>query len=231
VNSQTPDTSRAGGAGAVTEWAELCPPFNLSSGATSQFFLFVAGSSLLVYFIGSLNREGGGLVLAYLLVFPGALGVGWFGLWLFWCAFVAHRRGKRVLSAAHDAFEEHARSYGAVHHLDDSLDGSTFTGLAVVGTSLLVVQDGRVRKFHRTELRGWRWEIRGSTQILSNGNGFETLDAVGKDIAARERVNGVYLQTFDPSRPEVHFKTSSEEVCRRWEMILENITSGRTVID
>ena len=228
MNGQTPDSARAG---AVTAWAEIHPPFNLTSGASIQFFALVAGSALLVYFIGSLNREGGALVLAYLLVFPGALGVGWFVLWFLWIGFVAQRRGKRILTAAHAAFEEQARSYGAVHHLDDSLDGSTYTGLGLAGTSLLAVQDGRIRKIHRTELRGWRWEIQGPAQIISNGNGFATLEARGKNLAERERVNGVYLQTFDPSRPEVHFKTSIEEVCRRWEVILENVTSGRTVID
>lgn len=228
MNSETPEASRAG---AVTAWAEIYPPFSLTSGASIQFFALVAGSALLLYFIGSLNREGGALVLAYLLVFPGALGVGWFALWALWIGLVAHRRRKRILTAAHAAFEEQARSYGAVHYLDDSLDGETYTGLALAGTSLMAVQDGRMRKIHRTELRGWRWEIQGPAQIISNGNGFATLEARGKNIAARERVNGVYLQTFDPSRPEVHFKTSSEEVCRRWEVILENVTSGRTVID
>ena len=228
MNGTAPETSHAG---TDTAWTEIYPSVNPASGATIQFFALVAASTLLVFFFGSLNREGVGLALAYLLVFPGALGVGWFFLWALWVGQVTQRQKKRIQTAANAAFREQARKYGAVQYLDDSLDVTTYTGLALAGTSLLAVQDGRFRKFHRAELRGWSWESLGPAQIISNGNGFEALLARGRDTAERVRTNGVYLRTFDPSRPEVHFKTSSEEVCRRWEVILDNVFSGRTVID
>ena len=226
-----PVSTRAASPVSDQAWTEIFPPFTLGRAAAYQFLWFLLLSPLVVYYVGSLQREGGALVLGYLFVFPGALGLGWARLYMVWAGIGAHRDEKRLLLAARAAFEEHARAYGEIRHLDLSLDGGSLTGLALAGSSLLVVQDGKMRKLLQTEVRNWRWELHSPAQIISNGNGFATLEMRAKDQRARERVNGFYLPTFDPARPEVQFRTSSEEVCRRWEVILENAGSGRTAVD
>lgn len=215
----------------ATGWSEIYPPLDKSFGATGQFFGLVAASSFLVYWIGSLNGKGESFLTVYLLVCPGALGLGWVVLWIVHGGYLATMRDRRVAKEVHAVFQERAQAYGPVHHLDSSITGDTFTGLALAGTSLLVVQDGQLRKLLRHEIRGWRWDVQGAAQFVGRGQVLDRLELQAKDRIAREKVNGIFVQTFDPARPELHFRTSSEEVCKRWEVILENIDSGRTVID
>lgn len=224
-------TSVATASPADTMWTEIFPPFKTGQRAKRQFFWFLAVSPFVVYWVGSFQREGGALLLGYLVLVPGFFGLGWFFLYAIWCGIGALRDEKRLLRAARAVFEERAAEHGLIQHLDMTLDGDVFSGLALAGMSLLVVQEGRIRKLRKAEIRGWRWEVQGAAQIVGNGDVVSKLELRAKDMRERERVNGFYLQTFEPARPEVHFRTSSEEVCKRWEVILENIESGRTTVD
>ena len=212
-------------------WVQIFPRIEFGRKAVRQFLWFVALSSLAVFVVGSIKQAGIFFVLIYLCVVPGGFGVGWGLLYLFWVGKGVARDHERLLSEARAAFGQHARSSGEIQYLDVSLDTGVFTGLALAGRSLLVVQDGQLRKLFREEIRGWRWEIHSPVQLIGNGDGFTALDARLKDDRARERVNGFFVQTFDPDRPEVWLRTSREDVCRRWELILENIVDGRTAID
>ena len=217
-----------------SRWTQILPPFELTKGGTSRFLTLLVLSTIAVYFVVSWTsgaREGLPAVLAYLFVFPGVLGLGWFFFWMFCVGSVFKRNHRRILSDAQSAFEEQARRFGDVRYMDVSLDAGQFTGLALVGATLLVVQNGQMRTFSRADIRSWRWEVTSPSQLIVGSDAVSRLELRGKEQQALEKVNGFYVMTYDPLSPELHLRTSSAEICRRWEVILQNVTEGRTAVD
>ncbi len=218
-----------------SDWTRISPVFKLGAAASRQFLWFFGLSTLAAFTVAA--RSGGGLaggllvVLFYWLVIPGMLGVGWFYAYLFWVAFGLMRDEKRSLRRTRHDFQESAQRFGQVHYMDISLDGEEFTGLALAGTSLLVVQDGQMRRFLQAEIRTWHWRVDAPTQLMGSIDAVSKLEFKGKEKRTLEKANGFFLLTYDPMRPELQFRTSNEEVCRRWGVILQNGADGRMALD
>lgn len=222
------------GATNAGRWTQISLPVQIGMTARRQFLWFLGLSTVAVFLVGS-HAEGSGygifLVLIYLFVIPGMLGLGWFLIFGFWVAWGMVRDEKKTLLRVRRDFEECAKGYGELVYMDVSLDSEMFTGLALAGTSLLVVQDGEMRKVLKHEVRSWRWQIDTASQLTGSTDPISRIEFRGKEKQMLEKKNGFFLLTFDPMRPELQLRTSNEEVCRRWEVIVENIAKGRTAAD
>jgi hypothetical protein len=211
-------------------WTRISPPFKPGAAAQEQFSWFLVLSTMGLLVITALKAGAGtafAFVLVYLLVIPGVLGFGWFVIYIVWMGINLRREHVRTIARIESDFRTAAAAYGPVRYLDVSVDGDQFTGLAVAGDKLLVVQDGQMRQLPRQELRSWRWAIDHPAHLIGSFDLVDRLKFRGEEQKALNVVKGVFLVTYDPDRPELQFRTSSEAVCRRWETILQNIWDNR----
>lgn len=217
----------------IAQWTRISPTFKLGAAAHDQFSWFFVLSTMGLLVVTGLTAGAGtafAFVLFYLLVIPGMLGVGWFFIYAFWMGFNLRRERARTIARVESDFRLAAAAHGPVRYLDASIDADQFTGLAIAGDKLLVVQDGHMRQLPRQELRTWRWSVQQPGQLVGSFHFMERLKFQSDESRAMEAANGVFLTTYDPDRPQLHFRTSSEEVCRRWETILQNILDNRMLI-
>ena len=230
VMVEDPKSSRRG----REAWRQISPRFDLGATARRHFAWFFVVTSFVVLIFGMISGGFAGglfLILGYWLVVPGLLGIGWFFIFLAWVGIGYSRDHKRTLEQVKAVFETNLQPYGPVQYMDFSLDGEVFTGIALAQSSLVVVQDGQMRKLLWQEVSSWRWEIGHTSQLVGQTDAISRLEFRGKEQRALAATNGFFLVTRDPDRPQIHFRTSSEEVCLRWQVILENIQNGSTSID
>jgi hypothetical protein len=224
-------------------WTRMVEDVSFSRGPRRQFWRFFWWSLPAAFLFGFIFSEGpvgrrfgdGWLfVLAWLLVCPGALGVGWWFVHRIWMGIAVPASAAKALRAAEHEVRKQVERFGAVRYLDVSVQLEAVTGLAIAGSTLLVFQDNHMRKLLRKEIAGWRWEIETPQLIQRSGHRADVFDNAQFNDEQRSRVaatNGFYIQTNDPEKPELLFRTASEEVCKRWEVVMRNIDEGRIVID
>jgi hypothetical protein len=100
-------------------------------------------------------------------------------------------------------------------------------------TSLLVLENNRLRKLLRDEIREWRWQLE-EPRLWRKPNGtIDITHQIDNDIEIRRvtTTNGFYVVTNDPTQPEILFRTNDEAACKRWATVLNNIFEGRLQID
>jgi len=228
---------------AAPNWTRVVDDFSFMRGPRRQFWRFFWLSLAAAYMAGFVfsdgpigRRFGDGcvLMLAWLLVCPGALGMGWWFVHRIWMAIAIPASAAKALRAAEHEVRKQVERFGPVRYLDVSVQLEAVTGLAIAGSSLLVLQDNHMRKLARKEIAGWRWEIETPQLIQRSGHRADVFDNAQFNDEQKRRVAvtiGFCIQTNDPDKPELLFRTNSEEVCKRWEVVMRNIDEGRIVVD
>lgn len=218
----------------------MIPAGDISSRPRRAFWRFFFATSALVVVVGVLSapRDRGlpnalTLLLAYWFFMPGCLGLGWWLAYRLWMQHEVGRAAAHATQIAQQVFREAALRQGEVKFLDVAMRLGVVSGLAVAGTSLLVLENNRLRKVLRDEIREWRWQLE-EPRLWRKPNGtIDITHQIDNDIEIRRvtTTNGFYIVTNDPAQPEILFRTNDEAVCKRWATVLNNIFEGRLQID
>lgn len=188
-------------------------------------------SCVIAYIIGaSMNGQGGVVLGLYLIFCPGFFGFGWFIIYSVWTAAYMKFAVPTTLKALEDSIRLNVAKFGPVQFLDFKSGEHTIAAMAVVGSKLFIGHGTQLSILSRAEISKYRWDIKGAT-IIHGGNASDRFFFNQKSRAEANEGSGFYIGTFDPAYPELFYQTSSEEVCRRWEMIMDNIFAGRLHID
>lgn len=148
--------------------------------------------------------------------------------------FLMANRGKsatRQVENSHVFLDYIGPNHKNIEHIEFNAvfneNGATIDGIAIIGSTLYMVEKGVAVTIPWSAIRSWTWSIEGYSEVKIYGGQPGTNHSASMDNARAEaearKASGIFITVADVGKPVWQFTTTDKTVCERWMEILRQV--------